>query len=253
MPITSPVRSWLLTGPPRPGALRLYCFPHAGGSPVEYLSWAEHLPAAELHVVQLPGRGSRLREPDATDIDALVAGFLADVPLTEPYAFFGHSLGALLAYEITRALRDAGRRLPEDLVVSAFPAPHCARRSAQLHTLPDDLLLGAVARLHGGIPPEILSSPRLGALVARPLRADLRLAERHSHLPGVPLPVPVTVFAGDRDHVTVSHLAAWQQHTTEPIAVRTFPGGHFYFRDDVRALKCLDEILAADYAWRHSG
>ncbi|MFE7778877.1 thioesterase II family protein [Streptomyces sp. NPDC057445] len=249
MTTTSPVRPWLLTGPPTPGApppgaLRLYCFPHAGGNPAEYLRWAARLPGVELHAVQLPGRGIRHQEPDATDIDALVADFLADVALTGRYAFFGHSLGALIAYEITRALRDAGRHLPEGLVVSAFPAPHLPRPATRLHTLSDDLLLRAVARRHGGIPPEILESRHMRAVVAAPLRADLRLAETYRHRSGVPLPVPLTVFAGDHDRMTESDLAAWQDHTTEPVTVRTFLGGHFYFRDDdTHVLPSLNEVL----------
>ena len=245
MPTTTPVRSWLLSASSRAGELQLYCFPHAGGNPAEYLRWAAQLPDAELHVVQLPGRGSRHQEPHATSIERLAADFLADVPLERPYAFFGHSLGALIGYEITRALRDAGRRLPQDLIVSAFPAPHLPRPAKPLHTLPDDELLQAVALRHGGIPPEILGSPQMRALVVNPLRADLRLAETHHHRPCTPLPVPVTVFAGNRDRVSAGQLAAWQQHTIEPITVRSFPGDHFYFRDhETQVLQSLKDILS---------
>ncbi|MGI5403456.1 thioesterase II family protein [Streptomyces sp. CA-135486] len=244
MPTTTPVRSWLLGTPSRADALQLYCFPHAGGNPVEYLRWAAQLPDAELHIVQLPGRGSRHQEPHATSIDRLVTDFLADVPLARPYAFFGHSLGALIAYEVTRALRDAGRRLPQDLIVSAFPAPHLPRSTRHLHTLPDDQLLQAVARRHGGIPREILGSPQIRALIVNPLRSDLRLAETHHHRPCTPLPVPLTVFAGNGDRVSQGQLAAWQQHTIEPITVRSFPGDHFYFRDhETQVLNTLNDAL----------
>ncbi|MGW2557758.1 thioesterase II family protein [Streptomyces sp. NPDC001514] len=226
---------WLISGAPRPTAPKLYCFAHGGGSAAEYLRWARDLRGTELHAVQLPGRGSRAAEPVLTSMDALVEAFLADVPLggPAPYAFFGHSLGALVSYEITRALRAAGRRLPARLIVSGFPAPHLHRqRTAEpLHRLPDTDLVEAVSRIHGGIPEEVLASSELRTLTATPLRADYQLLETYSWRAEDPLPVPVTVFGGRDDRVTREQLEAWQDHTTAEVTVRQFPGGHFYLRE----------------------
>ncbi|WP_328727112.1 thioesterase II family protein [Streptomyces sp. NBC_00259] len=247
MATTSRHRAWLLSGPPRPGAPQLYCFPHAGGNPVEYMRWADLLPPVELHVVQLPGRGPRHHEPDGDDIDSLVAALLAETAFGEPqrpYAFFGHSFGALLAYETTRALRDTGRRLPDELVVSAYPAPHLPHTPTDPDQLSDTELLRAVADRHGGIPPEIIDSRLLRALVARPLRTDLRLVAGYRHRPAPPLPVPTTVLAGTGDRLTARALTAWQDHTLEPLSVRMFPGGHFYLREhEARFLTCLQDLL----------
>jgi surfactin synthase thioesterase subunit len=185
-----------------------------------------------VRAVQLPGRGSRLAEPAFTDLDGLVAALLADVEFGAPYSFFGHSFGALLAYEVAAALRDAGRPLPRRLIVSAYPAPHLPRPNEGIHLLPDDRILQAVAQRHGGIPPEVLDDPQLSRLAASCLRADYRMVETYTWRPRPPLPVPIMVLGGRTDRVSEEHLAAWEQHTDagKP-AVRTFPGGHFYFRE----------------------
>ncbi|MEU1621687.1 alpha/beta fold hydrolase [Streptomyces sp. NPDC005722] len=222
---------WLVSGPARPGAPKLYCFAHGGGSAAEYVRWARTLTGAELHAVQLPGRGSRFGEPPLTSMETLVEALAGQVEFGAPYTFFGHSLGALVAYELTCALREAGHRPPERLVLSGFPAPHLPRTSRGLHLLPDDELLAEVSRLHGGIPREVLDEPEMRALVAVPLRADYTVVETYRWRDRPPLDVPVTVFGGRDDRVGEEQLAAWQELTTAPVDVRTFPGGHFYLRE----------------------
>ncbi|MFG2891068.1 thioesterase II family protein [Streptomyces sp. NPDC048248] len=229
---TAALPRWLVSGAPRPAAPKLYCFAHGGGSAAEYLRWARNLPGAELHAVQLPGRGTRLSEPVFTSMDTLVDGVLAHVPLgTAPYAFFGHSLGSLIAYEVTRALRTADRPLPACLVVSGYPAPHLPYTSQELHTLPDDDLIEAVSRIHGGIPEEVLASAELRELTATALRADYRILETYAWRASEPLSLPITVFGGLADHVTAEQLQAWQELTTGEVTVRQFPGDHFYLRE----------------------
>lgn len=243
---------WLVSGPPRATGLQLYCFAHGGGSAAEYLRWARGLGRARVHAVQLPGRGPRLAEPPLTSMRRLVEAFLSEVPPTEgPFVFFGHSLGALVSYEITRALLAAGRPLPAHLVVSAHPAPHLPRVAGQVHRLPDDQLLDTVARAHGGIPDEVLASPELRGMAAAALRADHQVLETYTWRPAVPLPVPVTVFGGEDDRVTAGELEAWREHTTDRTAVRRFPGGHFYLRERpapvLRALAAtLGSVSGAD-------
>ncbi|MFG3281782.1 thioesterase II family protein [Streptomyces sp. NPDC048111] len=234
----APPPRWLIAGPPRPGAPTLYCFAHGGGSATEYLRWARDMPQATLQAVQLPGRGSRYGEPMFPSMEALVAAFLAEVELTPgPFAFFGHSLGSLIAYEITRGLRAAGRPLPDRLVLSGYPAPHHrhVRVDDPLHHLPDDDLIERVAKIHGGIPQEVLDSAELRELVVGALRDDYRVLETYTWRAQDPLPVPVTVFGGEADHAR-EELDAWQQHTTRPLTVRQFPGGHFYLRENPDAV-----------------
>ncbi|MEU9098535.1 alpha/beta fold hydrolase [Streptomyces sp. NPDC048361] len=226
--------SWLFAGKPRPGAPKLYCFAHAGGSATEYLRWGRDLPNAEFHAVQLPGRGSRYGQPMYASMEELVAAFVDEVTLSpQPYAFFGHSLGSLVAYEVTRALRDAGRPLPARLILSAFPPPHHRHPRAMnpLHRLGDDDLLERVAKIHGGIPQEVLDSPELRALVIDALRDDYRILETYTWREADPLPVPLTVFGGRADP-THGRLDDWRSHTSRELTVRQFPGGHFYLREE---------------------
>ncbi|MFI8521833.1 thioesterase II family protein [Streptomyces sp. NPDC085481] len=238
---------WILGGAPRPAAPKLYCFAHGGGSAAEYLRWARDLRTAEPCAVQLPGRGSRTREPVITSMGALVDALLDGVrPDDEPFVFFGHSFGSLVAFEFTRALRAAGRPLPAHLVVSGYPAPHLPRAASQLHRLGDRELLEAVSGLHGGIPEEIMTSEDLVALAARALRADYEILETYAHRPGEPLSVPITVLGGTEDRVTAEQLDAWRELTDAEVTVRRFPGGHFYLRErPAPVLRALSGALAS--------
>lgn len=246
------VGRWFVQGMARPGRRRLFCFPHGGGSAAEFVRWARHSPEFEISGVQLPGRGSRLSEPVLTGMDELVAAVTEVMPTGAPYSVFGHSLGALAAYEVTRAMHRMGRRLPDHLIVSGFPAPSTPRTAAPVHMLPDDELLDEVGRRHGGLPEEVLADPELQALMARYLRADYQILETYEWRPADPLPVPVTVFGGRDDTISDDALRAWQRHTAREITLRMFPGGHFYFREHqavvLRALAGVVRQIPTDRA-----
>ena len=211
---------WLIRGPARPGRPRLFCFPHGGGAAAEFVRWARLLPNVEISGVQLPGRGSRLAEPLLTRMDELVAELVDVMPTGAPYAMFGHSLGALVAYEVARELRRAGRRLPDQLIVSGFPAPSMPRTEPPIHQLPDDDLLNEVARRHGGLASAILADPERKTRVARYIRADYQIVETYEWRADAPLPVPLTVFGGSEDTIGVDALRAWRRHVTGEISVR---------------------------------
>lgn len=226
---------WLVRLPAsdRPGRTRrVFCFPHGGGAAAEYIRWARGLRDTEFNAVQLPGRSGRIGQEPFTDMTSLVDALVDEVTFTPPYTLFGHSLGALIAYELAHALRAAGHPLPERLLVSSYPAPHLPRQRSALHRLPDDELLDEVGRRHGGIPPEVLAHAELREAAAHCLRADYTILETYTWQPRAPLPVPVTVLGGRQDPlVTPEQLAAWDELTTvRPCPVRTFPGGHFYLR-----------------------
>ena len=211
--------------------LRMYCFPHSGGSPGEYMAWADDLPEVELWGVQAPGRGSRVEEPAFTSMPELVAAVVGEVDFAAPYVFFGHSLGALVAYETAVALRDAGRPGPEQLWLSGTRAPHLHRPDRGLHRLHGRDLVDAVGREYGPIAPELLAAPDLLEMLLPVLRSDLAIVAGYQARSRRPLDCPVVVLGGDDDRERGDLLTAWRDHTTGPFEVRTFPGGHFYFRE----------------------
>lgn len=228
-----PTARWVLNAPGSGEADHvLYCFAHGGGAATEYIRWSRGMRTVGVRAIQLPGRGSRLEEPSYTDLDALVEALVEGVVFATSFSFFGHSFGALLAYEVASALRDAGRPLPRRIIASGYPAPHLTRRHEDIHLLADDRILHAVAARHGGIPAEILADPELSRLAAGCVRADFQIVETYVWRPRAPLPIPMTVLGGRSDEVSEEQLAAWRHLTAadRPV-IRMFPGGHFYFRE----------------------
>jgi medium-chain acyl-[acyl-carrier-protein] hydrolase len=210
---------------------RLFVFPHAGAGASAY-QLAAHLPdTVEVCAVQLPGRENRFAEPALTSLDDAVAALAPlIVGRTDlPYAFFGHSMGSLIAFETTRRLRVLGARLPDHLFLSGMRAPNLPDRDPR-HTLPDDELL--VTAEFAGVDEE------LQELLLPLLRADLRLCETYTYRPGPPLPCPLTVLAGSDDHtVDSTELADWRKHTSAGFELRLIPGApHLYVRGAERQL-----------------
>lgn len=222
---------WLVRRKPRPEArIDLYCFPHAGGSPGEYVRWADHLPDVQVWGVQYPGRGSNARTPPQTRMEPLVEYIVDGVAFTRPFVLFGHSLGGLVAFEVARALRERDRALPERLVVSATPPPPLPRRSEFVHTLPDDELIDLVGRRWGGLPAAVLADPALRASVIAQHRADLAVFETYEYRPDPRLPCPISAFVGDGEADTLG-MDGWRLHTDGDFDLCVLPGGHFYLRD----------------------
>jgi medium-chain acyl-[acyl-carrier-protein] hydrolase len=220
---------------------RVYLFPHAGGSASAYL-WDRHFPDdVEVCAVQLPGREGRFLEAPVTAMDAAVDELAPTIVSTVdlPFVFFGHSMGALIAFNVTRRLAAAGAPLPQHLFVSARRAPHLTDHEP-IHALPEDELLARLgdsrlARLSG----------ELRETVMPILRADLTLCETYRYTPGRPLPVPITAFGGYEDEMaSESGMAAWREHTARAFDLRMFPGGHFYLRGMERELAAHINELA---------
>lgn len=223
---------WLISRTPRPAAaLRLYCFPHSGGSAGEYVRLLEPLPDVEVWGVQLPGRGSHHERGAIDSMPELVEALVAGTEFEAPFAFIGHSLGALVAYEATKALRERGRPQPEHLFVSACTPPHHRSTRAPLHVLSDADLLDAIQGEYGGLPSAIRDEPELLALVLPYYRADFRVYETYRASSGDPPTRPVTVVGGGADTIPIELLAQWSRHTTGPFQLHRLPGGHFYWRD----------------------
>jgi surfactin synthase thioesterase subunit len=230
-----PSSAWLLCNRRRKSpALRVYCFPHSGGSPGEYLRWSRHLgDDIELWAVQLPGRGSRAHEAPLTAMQDVVDRLVDEARFEAPYALFGHSMGAFLAYETARRLRSEGRHPPVHLVTSAYEAPHLHRPPLRREDLEAASFLSRVEELFGAVPDTIRQDQAaLEAYLGR-LRADLAIVATYQHVDEPPLAVPITAFSGLQDRPTRSGLEAWRSHTVARFDLRWFPGGHFFFRDDL--------------------
>ncbi|GAA4080146.1 thioesterase II family protein [Nonomuraea soli] len=223
---------WLLCRRRRPGAAsRLYCFPHSGGAAGEYVRWSDALPGTEVWGVQPPGRGGRLAEPAFDSMAALVEAVVGEAAFEPPYTLFGHSLGALVAYETALLLRERGLPAPERLILSAYGSPYLHRPGEPVHELGDTALMEAVERAYGPLPDAVREDAELRSLVLGGLRADLAIVATYRPAPAVPLDIPITVVGGADDAESPERLVAWHGLTTGPFDLRLFPGGHFYFRE----------------------
>ncbi|GHF69039.1 thioesterase [Streptomyces mashuensis] len=220
----------LRPAPARPGAAHVVCFPHAGGSAAAFRPLGRELTGPyQVSAVQYPGRQDRIREERVEDLEELAARVHEELaPLTgRPLTLLGHSMGALVAYEVARLLEQAGTA-PAHLLVSGAWAPSRVR-GGTVHLRDDAGLLEEIRRT-GGTDPRLLDHPDVLAMALPVLRGDYRAVETYHHRPGPPLSTPVTALIGDSDPlVTVDEAAAWKEHTTGGFHLRLFPGGdHFY-------------------------
>lgn len=243
---------WLVRPAPRTLAtVRLFCFPHAGGSPAVFRPWADALPEVDLQAVQLPGRATRHGEAPLASVARIVDGLMPVLleKLDRPYALFGHSMGGLVAFETARALASRGAPPPIHLFVSGRRAPQLKRDESDIHGLPDAAFVDEINRRYGGIPAELLNHPDVMALLLPTLRADMTAIETYSPTPGPPLTCAISAFGGfDDTHTTIPELMAWQAHTCLPLSVRQFSGDHFYFnRRDILEL-LLSEVRTTLHA-----
>jgi medium-chain acyl-[acyl-carrier-protein] hydrolase len=215
--------------------LRLYCFPYAGGGASVFRGWSQGLPAeVEVCAVQLPGREDRIHEPGFSATSTLVDKLMEVVApsLQPPFALFGHSMGAVIAFEFARRLRHERLTPPAHLFASGRVGPHIPDPDPPIHHLPDAEFIEELRRL-GGTPEEVLSNDDLIQILMQGLRADFTLSERYTYSPGEPLGCPISACGGLLDrHVTREHLESWRQHTSASFAMRVFRGDHFYIHGE---------------------
>lgn len=226
-------RSWLTCPKSRRSARkRLICLPHGGGGAASFYPLAALLPEAiELLAVQLPGRETRLAEPPYTRMQPLVVA-LADAlgaTVAHPYAFFGHSFGGLLAFEVGRELRRRRLPLPETIIVSGRRAPTVPSSEPPLHPLPDDVFVAELVRRYDAIPRAILDEPELMALFLPVLKADFAVFETHVHQDEPPLDCALGLYGGTDDPQT-EQMDGWAELVSGPCRRRRFAGGHFYLQ-----------------------
>jgi len=233
---------WVIRYRSNPRAdLRLFCFSYAGGGASVFRSWGDALPQeVEVCAIQLPGRESRIGEPAYRRVAALVAplGEAIEAYLDRPFAFFGHSMGALVAFELTRHLRRTSRPQPVRLMLAAYRAPQLPNPNIKIYHLPDEVL--KVILRSEGIPQRVLQNEELMQAMLPTLRADFELCDTYEYTLEAPLTCPLSIFGGLEDvRISTCDLEGWRIHTDTTCSFTQLPGSHFFVHS------CQDLLLAA--------
>jgi surfactin synthase thioesterase subunit len=218
--------------------MRLFCLPYSGGSSMVYARWRRHLPSwIDVRPVEWPGRGARMDEPLETDPHKLSARLAAELSweLHGSYALFGHSLGALVAFELAHCLIDRGMPAPEMLFASATEAPAVRDGSKWRKPLSDEALLAELRALNG-TPEEALASAEIMNSALPVLRADFLMCGAYVHRERRPLPCPIHVFGGTNDATDPVALEAWSRETSSGFSLDMFEGDHFFIHARQREL-----------------
>lgn len=234
LPAPSSKSRWVAALGARPNArLRLFCFPYAGGDSLTiYRKWLQLLPPTiEVCPVQIPGRGIRVSEPPFTDLNSIVKAIDEALhPLfNKPFAFFGHSMGALISFELARLLRRQRGIEPVHLFVSGTGAPQVPDPDPPIYNLPEADFIQELKRMNG-TPKEAWENPELIQLMLPILKADFQVCETHAYVEAPPLDCPLTAFGGLEDRTTRDELEAWRQQTSKRFSLHMFPGDHFFPR-----------------------
>lgn len=221
---------WLVRRGSTDPALRLFCFSYAGGGASVFRSWSDHLPeSVEVCSIQLPGRESRVGEPSYRRLRPLVRELHAVImPLLDrPFALFGHSMGALVAFELARQLRRMGSPQPERLLLAAFRAPQLPNPNIRIYHLPDEVLKTVLAK--EGTPQDVLDNDELMRELLPTLRADFELCDTYEYTAEAPLPVPMSIFGGLNDvRVGRADLEQWKVQADNEFSLSMLPGSHFF-------------------------
>jgi surfactin synthase thioesterase subunit len=245
-----PASTWLRCYQRRPQAeVQLICFPHAGGAASVFRSWGELVgPSIEVVAVKYPGRQDRAADPMPDDIGELADQLAAEIKAlpSRPTAFFGHSMGAIVAFEVARRLRPRYPSPLARLFVSACDAPQARTPRTSVR---DDAEIRDYVQELGGAPAEVLLNEEMWQLVLPAVRHDFQLVETYRYLPGAPLTCPVTAIAGDSDaSVSLADVQQWQEIAVGDFEAHSLPGGHFYFE---HALPDLLALLRKRLLARH--
>jgi medium-chain acyl-[acyl-carrier-protein] hydrolase len=219
--------------PVKDAVLRLFCFPYAGGGVTSFRTWPDYLPHnVELQALEMPGREAQLRLPSFVRAEPLVRATADAIKghLDRPFAFFGHSMGALVSFELARLLRRENEPEPRALFVSGRRAPQLPPEP-RTYDLPKDEFIQELRDI-GGTPEEVLSHPELLNLLLPTLRADFELCQTYSYHDEPPLNCQFTAFGGLSDeYVPRDELDQWREQTTGQFQLRMFPGDHFFLHD----------------------
>jgi len=239
----TPVTPWLVRSKSdNEASVRLFCFPYAGGGSSIYRGWPAQLPMVELLPVQLPGRETRLKESPYTNAPSLVRAMAqALLPyMDRPFCFFGHSMGALLAFELAREIRRQYALSPRHIFVSAGRAPNIARPLAAIHKLPTNDFIQKLREMNSSLP-ATFEHAELVELLLPMLRADFAICETYEYTAGEPLDCGISAFGGLEDtDVKREHMERWREQSNGEFKLRMLPGNHFFIHS---AQEVLLQIL----------
>ncbi|MEV4314723.1 alpha/beta fold hydrolase [Actinocrispum sp. NPDC049592] len=245
MRLADPWLRWF--SPPSGTTPVVLCLAHAGGSASFFQNWPGHARELAVCAAQLPGRENRFLERPATSIDEVVGGLLGSMTWLghRDYVVFGHSLGALVAFELARRLAAAGAPGPAALYVSGINAPHLPLPPPVFDLTPVDLIEYLLSL--GGLDQEVLDNPALLDLLLPTLRADLQLFDGYRYQEQAPLSCPIRGLHGTSDHsVSAEGVHAWARHTTAGFAAHAFPGDHFFLVPQAeQVISWLDQDFSA--------
>jgi medium-chain acyl-[acyl-carrier-protein] hydrolase len=242
--------SWIRCPTPHPAArLRLFCLPYAGGGASIFKNWGDALPdSIEVCAIQLPGREDRIAETPFRRVEQLLPVLLDRLRpyLDRRIAFFGHSMGAFLSYELALALTEENRA-PAHLIVSGQRAPHLPLSRPESYHLSDTDFCERLRSLNG-TPASVLAEPELLSMILPLLRSDFEMSETYQRVPKTRLDCPIQVFGGDRDEeVDRAGLEAWQKTTSAPVKIEILPGDHFFLQSLTDALLEMVERTLRPY------
>jgi medium-chain acyl-[acyl-carrier-protein] hydrolase len=218
---------------------RLFCFPYAGGSSAIFRSWSRVI-HRDIEVVPalLPGREFRLGEPAFTQLEPLIEALTREIfsLLDRPFAFLGHSMGALIGFELARRLRSERGLETDHLFISGRRAPQLPERDPEIHNLPEAEFIAELRRLDG-TPKEVFEHAELMELLIPMLRADFSVCRNYNFVPGPPLKCSITVLGGTEDETaTQAKIEGWCEQTSGRCRVRMLAGDHFFInqqRDEI--------------------
>jgi surfactin synthase thioesterase subunit len=235
VPIATTNIQWIIRHKPRVKArFRIFCFPYAGAGASIFNNWDSVVPAGvEVCSIQLPGRETRQTETPFTRIFPLIDALseVLDPYLELPYSIYGHSMGALLGFEMVRQYRRQERPLPVSLLLSGCRAPQLGDRHRPIHQLPEPEFMAKLRKIDG-TPEDVLRNRELMDLMLPVLRADFAVCETYKYLPEPPLPCAIAAFGGTQDPRATRHeLVAWREQTSSSFVLRMLPGNHFFVRN----------------------
>lgn len=219
--------------------IRLFCLPYAGGSSVIFNKWESQLNSfINVIPIELAGRGKRFTEPLYSDFHEAVNDVFNIIKdnLECPYAFFGHSMGSMLIYELCHKIKEKGLPSPMHVFFSGRKAPNIISEEELIHKLPRDEFKQKIIEL-GGTPEELFENQELFDLFLPILKADFKIVEEYKYIKKRKLDCNVTILYGKEEHSNIIHITDWKKHTENSCITFSFEGGHFFINEK------LDEVL----------
>lgn len=213
--------------------INLYCLPFAGGSKYSYRGYSKYAPSyLNIVPIEIPGRGSRVNERLLTNLDTIANDVFSQIKnkLDEPYAIYGHSMGTLIAYALTKRIIKENLKQPLYLFLTGCTGPSLRYRDLVDHLLPKQEFFREIKKL-GGSPDAVLNDPILMDFFEPILRADFEAVATYNYERSEPFSIPISVIIGAEENASFEEAMAWQQETTLPIEVKTLPGNHFFIFD----------------------